>query len=80
MIWMCEDLFSKGKIVVMDSGFYFADEIVALMAKGLCAGALINKRQYWPKIVPEYLIDRHFSDKEVGGLYMLEASIEYGNT
>ena len=65
-----------GKAVVMDSGFCVANWIVALAAKGVYAGAIIKKHQYFPNSVPGDLIDRHFANKEVGGVDMLEAATE----
>ena len=65
-----------GKTVVMDSGFCVANGIVALAAKGLYAGALVKKSRYWQKSVPGDPIDRNFSDKEVGGVDMLETATE----
>ena len=46
------------------------------MAKGVYAAALIKKHRYWPKSVPGDLTNRHFSDKEVGDVDMLEAGTE----
>ena len=74
---MCEPLFSTLKAVVMDSGFCAANGIVALVPKGVYAGALIEKPQYWPKSVPGDLIDRNFSGNEVGDVDMLEDAVEY---
>ena len=50
IIWMCEPLFYTGKDVVTEIGFCVVNGIVALAAKGLYAGALIKKRQYWLKV------------------------------
>ena len=44
MIQMCKRLFSTGKSVIMNRGFCVVNGIVALAAKGVYAGALINKR------------------------------------
>ena len=76
MLWMCYPLFYIGKYVVINSGFFIANGIVALEAKLVYDVALIKKRQYWPKIVPRDLINRHFADKDVGDAYMMWASIE----
>ena len=40
--------------------------------------SFINKHWYWPKIVPRDIIDGNFSDKEVGGLDILETAKEDG--
>ena len=52
----------------MDSCVCVENGIVVIMVKGVCVGALIKKRQYWPKIVPGDLVDFHFADKEIGGV------------
>ena len=61
---------------MMDSGFCVANGIVSLAEKVVYAGALIKKRRYWPKSVQGDLVSRKFSDKEVGGVDMSEASTE----
>ena len=71
---MCEPLFYKGKSIVMKINFCVANGIVAIVAKGVHVGALVNKRRYWPKIIPGDIIDRYFSTKEVGGVDMSEAA------
>jgi hypothetical protein len=75
---MCEPIFGTGKCVVLDSGFCVSKGIVALEAKGVYAGALIKKRKYWPKGVPGAAIDRHFANKEVGDVDMVEVMTEEG--
>ena len=54
--------------------FCVASGIVAIVAKGVYVGSLVNKRRYRPKIVPGDLIDRYFSTKEVGDVDMSEAA------
>ena len=66
MLRMCEPHFSTGKYVVMDSVFCVANGIVALATKGVYAGTLIKRRQYWSKSVPGDLIDRDFCTKRWG--------------
>jgi hypothetical protein len=64
---------------VLDSGFCVSKGITALEAKGVYAGALIKKRKYWPtKGVPGGVIDRHFANKEVGNVDMVEVMTEEG--
>ena len=64
---------------MVNIGFSAENGIAALAAKGVYAGALIKKRWYWPKSVPEDITGRNFSYKEVGGVDMLEADTEDGN-
>ena len=68
---MCYPLFYIGKYVVINSGFFIANGIVALEVKLVYEVALIKKCRYWPKIVPRDLIDHHFADKEVGDADMM---------
>ena len=42
------------------------------------AGALVKKRQYWPKGVPGALIDEHFENMEAGDIDMVMAATEEG--
>ena len=74
MLWMRDPLVSKRRYVVTCSGCCVRNGIVALVKKGVYAGALIKKRRYWPKSVPRDLINRKFSYKEVRDLDMLENS------
>ena len=46
VLWMYDPFFSIGKTVVTNSGFCGENGIVALMAKGVYACALIKKRWY----------------------------------
>ena len=52
MLCMRKPLFSIGVSIVVNSGFCNANGIVALVPKGVYAGALIEKPQYWLKSVP----------------------------
>ena len=80
MIQMYGPLFFMGKGVVVESGFLVSNGLVAIAKKAVHTGALIKNRWYWPKSVPEDLFGRNFSDKEVGGVDMLEAVTEDGKS
>ena len=62
---MCEPLFSTIKYVVVYSGIYVANVIVALEVKGVYAGTLVKNLQYCPKIVPGDHIKQNFVEKEL---------------
>ena len=64
---------------MMESGICVANCIVAIVMKGLYTVSLIKKHRYCPKTAPGDLIDRYFSEKDVGGVEMLEADTEEGN-
>ena len=46
-------------MVVMDRGFYVLEELISMVEKGVSGSALIKKRRYWTKGVPEEEILRH---------------------
>ena len=54
----------------MDSVIFLENGILALAAKGVYCGALANKRRYFPKQFLGDLINRNFTDNEVGGVDM----------
>ena len=58
MLQMCEPIFSTGKCVVLDSGFFVSKGITALLEFGVYSTALIKKRKYCPKGVPVDAIEQ----------------------
>ena len=46
-------LWGTGKVVVVGSGLYVLEGLISMVEKGVLGSALINKRRYWPKGVPE---------------------------
>ena len=76
LLRLCKNLYSTGKVVVLDSGFCVLDGLIELRKKGVFAGALIKKRRYWPKHVPGDAIDAHFEGKEVGSTDALKGTID----
>ena len=76
MLQMFEPIFSSGKCVVIDSGFFVSKRITALLEVGVYAAALIKKRKYWPKGVPGDAIEVYFADKDLTHVDMLEAITE----
>ena len=45
-------IFSTGRAIVVDIGFCVKNGVVSLTVNGVYVGAIIKKRQYWPKSVP----------------------------
>ena len=78
MLQMCESIFSTGKRVVIDSGFFVSKGITALLEFGVYDDSLIKKRKYWPKGVPGDAIVQYFSEKDVTYVDMLEVITEDG--
>ena len=78
MLRMCEQIFSTGKCVVLDSGFCVSKGIAALLEFGVYSAAITKKLKYWHKVVPGDAIDQYFSDKDVTHVDMLVAITEEG--
>ena len=76
MLRICEPIFSTGKCVVLDSGFFVSKEITALLEFSFYASKIIKKPNYWPKSVPGDAIHKYFADKDVTHVDMLEAITE----
>ena len=68
MVRMTKPLWGTRKVVVMDSGFCVLGGLIAIVEKGVLGSALIKKRRYWPKGVPEEDILRRMKNKEVVGV------------
>ena len=66
LIQLTNALYSCGKLVILDSGFYVLQVLTAIHKLKVFAGAVIKMRRYWPKHAPEAPIDFHMVDKEVG--------------
>jgi hypothetical protein len=66
LLRMLEPIFSKGHVVILDSGFCVLKGIVELKKHGVYASALIKKRRYWPKHIRGDEIKEHFIENEVG--------------
>ena len=78
MLRMCEPIFSTGKCVVVESGFFVSKWNTYLLGFGVYTVALIKKRKYWPKGVPGDAIDQYFSDNDVTYVDILDAITEEG--
>ena len=76
MLRMCELIFSTGKCVVLDSGFFMSKGITYLLEFGVYAAELIKKPKYCPKGVPGDAIDQYVSEKDVTYVDILEAITE----
>ena len=66
LLRLCEPIFHKGMVVILDSGFCVLRAIIELKKRGVFASALIKKRKYWPKYIHGNSIDAHFNDKQIG--------------
>jgi hypothetical protein len=67
LLCLCKSIYSRGFVVILDSGFCVLQGIVELWKKGVYAAAVIKKRKYWPKHVPGDAMDAEkMEGKEVG--------------
>ena len=66
LLRLYEELFSAGKIVILDSDFCVLQALIELKKCGVFASALVKKRRYWPKHVDGEAIAEHLKDKAVG--------------
>ena len=76
LLRLCSNLYSSGKVVILDSGFCVLKGIICLAQKGVYSAAVIKKRQYWPKYVPGDQIDDHMENKDVGGYDSLKGILD----
>ena len=49
MLRITRDLWSSGKAVIMDSGFYVLRGLLDMRKRGVYGNVLIKKRCYWPR-------------------------------
>ena len=66
LLCILQPIFTKGYVVVLDSGFCVLMGIVELKKRGVYASALIKKCRYWPKYIKGDDIKSHFDGKDVG--------------
>ena len=66
MVTIKNPLWGTVKVLVMDSVFCVLEGFISMSEKGVLGLALIKKRSYWPKGVPEEDILWRIQNKEVG--------------
>ena len=80
LLRMCQFLYTKGTVIILDSGFCVLKGIVELMKKGVYAGACVKKRRYWPKFVKGDAMDSRMKDDPVGTTRLVKGlmdNVEY---
>ena len=65
LLCICELIFGRGMVVIMDSCFCALQALIELK-KGTYALSVIKKRWYWPKHVDGDSIEKHMAYKQVG--------------
>jgi len=76
LLRLCKPIYSRGFVVVLDSGFCVLKGIVELRKKGVFAAAVIKKRKYWPKHVPGAAMDEKMALKAVGECDSLAGTLD----
>ena len=76
LLCVLEPIFTRGNVVILDSGFCMLKGIVELKKCGAYASALIKKRKYRPKYIKGNAIRDHFKDKNVGDCDSWKGSME----
>lgn len=66
LLHLTKNIWSTGKVIILDSGFCVLRGIIELYKKGVFASAMIKKRRYWPKDVPGGEIIRTFENFPIG--------------
>ena len=61
--------------MILYSGFCVLEGLIELRNVGVFAGDIIKKRRYWTKNIKGNMIDTHFQDKEVGGIYLWNSTL-----
>ena len=65
LLRVLEPIFTRGNVVILDSGFCMLKGIVELKKHGVYASALIRKWKYWPKYIKGDAIRDNFKNKNV---------------
>jgi hypothetical protein len=76
LLRLCKPIYSRGFVVILDSGFCVLRGIIELRKKGVFAAAVIKKRKYWPKYVPGDAMDEKMAAQEVGDCNSLPGTLD----
>ena len=79
LLRVLEPIFTRGNVVILDSGFCVLKGIVELKKRGVYASALIKKQKYWSKYIKGNAIHDHFTDKNVGDCDSWKGSMDHRN-
>ena len=66
LLHVLESIFTRGNVVILDSGYCVLKGIVELKKHGAYASTLIKKWKYWPKYIKGNAIRDCFNNKNVG--------------
>jgi Transposase IS4 len=80
LLRLCQSLFARGTIVILDSGFCVLQALIELRKVGVFASAVIKKRRYWPKHVPGAAMDAYMKEHhQYGECNSLKGSLDGHN-
>ena len=78
LLHMMKSYFATGRYVILDSGFRVLKGLINLRKKDVFACAVINKRIYWPAMVPGKDMEDHFWELEVGETDAIQGTVDGG--
>ena len=73
---MMKSYFATGRYITLDYGFCVLKGLIQLRKKGVFACSVINKKRYWPVMVPGKEIEDHFREMEVGETYAIQRKVD----
>ena len=68
---MTKSYFANGKHVILDSGLCVLKGLIQLRKNVFSPCGFINKRRYWPSMVPGKDMEDHFREMYVGETYAI---------
>ena len=76
LLSMTKIYFSTGRYVILDSDLCFLKGLIQLRKKGVFSCAVINKRRYWPSVVPGKEMEDHLEEVEVGETDAIQVTVD----
>ena len=70
LLHVLEPIFTRGNVVILDSGFCVLKGIVEFKKHGVYASALIKKQKYWPKIYQGQCNNGQFQGQKCPSMFM----------
>ena len=76
LLFIMKSYFTTGRYLIIDSGFCALKGLIQLMKKVFFSFAVINKRRYWPSMVPDKETEGDFGKVEVGEIYDKQVTVD----
>ena len=77
LLRIMKSYFSNVGYVIIDSGVCELKGLVQLRKKNIFACAVINKRKYWPLVVPGKDMEDHLGEVGVGDTDAIKVTVDY---